>query len=379
LLKELSYLWDFRKPERSPKYIPEGWKLISGINQRIGCGLTGDGNMKDLKIKRPAMLHGKELILATRPFAKEIRIKSWVYALSTILFLLMALAATVVVPYFSLRLVFSILAGLLMVRMFIIYHDHQHHSILTHSKLADIIMTAFGFFILSPTSIWKRSHDHHHNNNSKLFSASIGSYPIATRKKFEEMTGRQKFEYLAIRHPLTIALGYFSMFIFGMCIASFVSSPRKHYDSLIALILHVTVSVLLCVFLGWQIWFCLFFLPFVVAFAMGAYLFYAQHNFPGVTFSENNEWAYEKAAMESSSYMVMNPVMAWLTGNIGYHHIHHLNSKIPFYRLPEVMAHFKELQQCKRTSLKIKEVIACLRLKIWDQDKKEMVGLREIR
>jgi omega-6 fatty acid desaturase (delta-12 desaturase) len=71
--------------------------------------------------------------------------------------------------------------------------------------------------------------------------------------------------------------------------------------------------------------------------------------------------------------------MAWLTGNIGYHHIHHLNSKIPFYRLPEVMAQIKELQSCKRTSLNIKEVIACLRLKIWDQDKNKMVGLRDIR
>jgi omega-6 fatty acid desaturase (delta-12 desaturase) len=240
-------------------------------------------------------------------------------------------------------------------------------------------MTVFGFYILSPTGIWKRSHDHHHNNNSKLFSASIGSYPIATKRKFEEMSGRQKFEYLAIRHPLTIALGYFSMFIFGMCIASFISNPRKHYDSLIALIIHITISVLLFIFLGWQIWFCLFFLPFVIAFAMGAYLFYAQHNFPGVTFSDNKEWAYEKAALESSSYMVMNPVMAWLTGNIGYHHIHHLNSKIPFYRLPEVMAQIKELQSCKRTSLNIKEVIACLRLKIWDQDKRKMVGLRDIR
>src|SRR5450755_3195527 len=151
------------------------------------------------------MLCGKDLILATRPFAKEIRSKSWIYAISTILLLALALSATVLIPYFVARLFFSIVAGLLMVRMFIIYHDHQHHSILTHSKLADFIMTVFGFFILSPTSIWKRSHDHHHNNNSKLFSASIGSYPIATRKKFEEMSGRQKFEYLAIRHPLTIA------------------------------------------------------------------------------------------------------------------------------------------------------------------------------
>jgi omega-6 fatty acid desaturase (delta-12 desaturase) len=325
------------------------------------------------------MLSGKELILATKPFAKEIRSKSWFYALSTIFLIGLALTATILIPFFSVKIIFSLIAGLLMVRMFIIYHDHQHHSILTHSRLANFIMTVFGFYILSPTSIWKRSHDHHHNNNSKLFSASIGSYPIATKRKYEEMNGRQKFEYLAIRHPLTIALGYFSMFIFGMCIASFISNPRKHYDSLIALIIHITISVLLFIFVGWQIWFCLFFLPFVVAFAMGAYLFYAQHNFPGVTFSDNKEWAYEKAAMESSSYMEMNPVMAWLTGNIGYHHIHHLNSKIPFYRLPEVMAHIKELQSCKRTSLNIKEVIACLRLKIWDQDKHKMVGLRDIR
>ena len=325
------------------------------------------------------MLSGKELILATKPFAKEIRSKSWFYALSTIFLIGIALAATILIPFFSVKIIFSLIAGLLMVRMFIIYHDHQHHSILTHSRLANFIMTVFGFYILSPTSIWKRSHDHHHNNNSKLFSASIGSYPIATKRKYEEMNGRQKFEYLAIRHPLTIALGYFSMFIFGMCIASFVSNPRKHFDSLIALVIHITISVLLFIFVGWQIWFCLFFLPFVIAFAMGAYLFYAQHNFPGVTFSDNKEWAYEKAALESSSYMVMNPVMAWLTGNIGYHHIHHLNSKIPFYRLPEVMAHIKELQSCKRTSLNIKEVIACLRLKIWDQDKNKMVGLRDIR
>src|SRR5947208_7270534 len=128
------------------------------------------------------MLSGKELILATRPFAKEIRIKSWLYALSTILFIAIALAATILVPFFPVKILFSLAAGLLMVRMFIIYHDHQHHSILTHSKFANFIMTVFGFYILSPTSIWKRSHDHHHNNNAKLFSASIGSYPIATKK-----------------------------------------------------------------------------------------------------------------------------------------------------------------------------------------------------
>jgi omega-6 fatty acid desaturase (delta-12 desaturase) len=324
------------------------------------------------------MLQGKNLILATKPFAKEIRSISWFHALSTLSLLTIALSGTVYFHNVPLKLISSIFAGLLLIRMFIIYHDHQHHTILTKSRTAEVIMTLFGMYMLSPTSIWKRSHDHHHNHNSKLFSASIGSYPIATRKKFMEMSSKEKMLYRTIRHPLTIIMGYFSMFIIGMCLGSFLSNPRKHFDALIALVLHLTATVLIFIFLGWQTWFFLFFLPFFIAFGLGSYLFYAQHNFPGVTFYENQDWMYENAALESSSFMMMNPVMAWFTGNIGYHHIHHLNSKIPFYRLPEVMKHFKELQNCKTTSLKLREVYACFRLKVWDQEKNQMIGLKDI-
>ena len=119
--------------------------------------------------------------------------------------------------------------------------------------------------------------------------------------------------------------------------------------------------------------------PFFIAFALGAYLFYAQHNFPGVRFKENIEWSYENAALESSSFMTMNPFMHWVTANIGYHHIHHINSRIPFYRLPEVMKHFPELQNAKITSLKIKDIIACLKLKIWDPERNQMVSLEQVR
>ncbi len=324
------------------------------------------------------MLIGKNLILATKPFAKEIRSKSWFHTISTLTLLVLALAGTLLAPVIAFKLLCSLIAGLLLIRMFIIYHDHQHHTILTHSHVAEFIMTVFGMYMLSPTSIWKRSHDHHHNHNSKLFSASIGSYPIVTRKKFLEMSSIQKKFYLAIRHPITVALGYFSMFIFGMCLRSFFSNPRKHYDSLIALVLHFTIAVLLFIFFGWQAWFFMFFLPFLIAFGMGAYLFYAQHNFPGVEFYENKNWVYEKAALESSSYMKMNPVMAWFTGNIGYHHIHHLNSKIPFYRLPETMKHFAELQNCKTTTLSVKSIIACFKLKVWDQESNQMIGVKGI-
>ncbi len=322
------------------------------------------------------MLLGKDLILATKPFAKEIRARSWFHTISTLTLLILSLVGTLLIPILALKLACSIFAGLLLIRVFIIYHDHQHHSILSNSPAAEVIMTIVGMYMLSPTSIWKRSHDHHHNHNSKLFSASIGSYPIVTRKKYLEMTGVQKFTYLAIRHPLTILLGYFSMFILGMCVRSFVSNPRKHYDSLIALVLHITIATLLFIFVGWQAWFFMFFLPFFISLGMGAYLFYAQHNFPGVEFYENKDWVYEKAALESSSYMKMNPIMEWFTGNIGYHHIHHLNSKIPFYRLPEVMKKITELQNCKTTSLSPKSVSECFKLKVWDQETNQMIGVR---
>lgn len=325
------------------------------------------------------MREGKQLILATKEFTKENRAKSWLLLLSTLFLLTGAFLCTVLIQGILLKLIFSVLAGLLLVRMFIIYHDFQHHAILHRSLPASIIMTAFGILILAPQSIWKRSHDYHHAHNSKLFSASIGSYPIATKNKFLSMTPGEKRTYLAIRHPLTIIMGYFSMFIVGMCLSSFLSSPKRHLDSLLALVLHITLISFTITLAGWQIWFFAIFIPFFIASAMGAYLFYAQHNFPATTFSDKDDWKYEGAALESSSYMVMNPVMQWFTGNIGYHHIHHLNSRIPFYRLPEAYKAIPELQNARTTSLHPKEIIACFRLKVWDPELNRMVGFKEIR
>lgn len=322
------------------------------------------------------MITGKELILATRPFAKENRKKSWFYTLSTLFLLIAALTGTAWNFHIAAQVTCSILSGLLIVRMFVIYHDHQHHAILHRSPAGNFLMTLFGIYVLAPTSIWKRSHDHHHNHNSKLFSASIGSYPIMTKQKFRNSSLKEKRIYLATRHPLTIALGYLSMFIFGMCIASFTSSPRRHIDSLVSLIIHAATGVLLSWFGGWQALLLTQVIPFTIACAIGAYLFYAQHNFPGVTFRGNTDWCYEGAALESSSFMKMNPVMHWFTGNIGYHHIHHINSRIPFYRLPEVMKAFPEFSQPRTTSLAPREIIRCLKLKVWDPETGTMTGLK---
>jgi acyl-lipid omega-6 desaturase (Delta-12 desaturase) len=325
------------------------------------------------------MRSGKELILATKPFAKEIPWKSWYHTFSTFFLLIAALAGTYFAPYIWAKILCSIFSALLLARCFMIFHDFQHHSILRKSHLANFIFTVFGMYILTPASIWKRSHDHHHNNNSKLYSASIGSFPIMTKEKFLEASDKDKRIYLAVRHPLTIVFAYFTMFLYGMCLQSFLSSPRRHWDSLAVLILHIGAAIFLAVYFGPLTWFLTLFLPLFIVHMLGAYLFYAQHNFPGVRFRSNIEWCYEHAALESSSYMAMNPFMQWVTANIGFHHIHHINSKIPFYRLPEAMAKIPELQKATVTRITPSEVIKCLRLKLWDAQQNKMITLAEIK
>jgi omega-6 fatty acid desaturase (delta-12 desaturase) len=325
------------------------------------------------------MLEGKDLIIATKPFGKENRFLSWFHTLSTLLLLIGALIAAAIAPLLIMRTTASILAGFVFVRMFVIYHDYQHKAILQKSFIARCTMYIFGLYSLAPASIWKRSHDYHHKHNSKLFSANIGSFPIMTKQKFLNSSLKERRDYLRSRHPITIILGFFSMFLIGMCVNSFRSNPRKHFDSLIAIVLHVGVAVLLFIFGGWQTWFLVWFLPFLISFAIGAYLFYAQHNFPGVKFKDNTEWAYETAALESSSYLKMKAFMRWCTANIGYHHVHHLNSRIPFYRLPEAMAKIPELQHPKITSFKLKDIISCFKLKLWDPETQQMIGLDSIK
>ncbi len=324
------------------------------------------------------MRTGKELIIATKPFATDSTIKSWWHVSSTALLLGASLAGTLAPFPLAARLFCSVMTGLLILRLFVIYHDQQHHAILSHSKLAEAFMKMFGMFSLSPSSIWRSSHNYHHKHNSKLRSAHIGSYPIMTKEHFKRASKRERFNYLFMRHPLTILFGYLFVFLFGMNIYPFLNSPKEHFDCLLAFLLHVTIGVIVTIYFGWLGLILTLVLPFLIACAIGSYLFYAQHNFPDVLFYDREGWAYEKAALESSSFMKMGPIMRWFSANIGYHHIHHLNAKIPFYRLPEVLKSIPEVSKPKTTSLSPMDIIRCLRLKVWDVEKQRMVGLRNL-
>jgi omega-6 fatty acid desaturase (delta-12 desaturase) len=274
------------------------------------------------------------------------------------------------------RVACSVLTGLLYLRLFVIYHDQQHGAILPRSKLAECFMRVFGVLILSPSSVWRSSHNHHHTHNSKLRGSHIGSFPIMTSAQFLKSSKGVRFRYLFMRHPLTILFGYVFIFLHGMCLYPCFNDPWEHADCFIAFVLHIAIGAALVWLLGWPALFLTLIIPHFIASAIGSYLFYAQHNFPGVSFSDNAGWTYEKAALESSSFMKMGPVMRWFTANIGYHHIHHLNARIPFYRLPEATAGIPELQTPKTTSLHPAEIIRCLRLKVWDVEAQQMRGLR---
>ncbi len=321
---------------------------------------------------------GAALVKRTAPFAEEDLATTWrlfgITATVWVLFLVGAVAH----PWWPVQLACSALAGLTTVRIFIFFHDYLHGAIWRDSAAGKALMTLFGLYVLSPVPVWQQTHDYHHRNNAKMLGASIGSYPTVTPKMWAVMTPSQRRWYLFARSPWTMLFGYVPLFMGGMCMASFLREPKVHWQGPLAIALHFGLLGLL----GWAFgpWAALTggVLPLFVACAAGSYLFYAQHNFPDCELRGRDSWTYHHAALKASSMFDMPLVMHWFTGNIGYHHVHHLNHKIPFYRLPEAMAAIPELQAPGRTSWRPSDVAACLRLALWDPDRNRMIGWDEL-
>lgn len=323
------------------------------------------------------MRSGAELVRATAPFAKEDRALTWRLLATTGALYLAALAGLLFLPSWPLRMLLVVPAGLLIVRLFIFYHDHLHGAILVGSPVGRAIMRLVGYWVLSGPSVWKQTHDYHHQHTAKMVGAAIGSYPVVTTDMWAVMTPLQRRAYRLIRHPLNMVFGYVTVFLLGMCLSPLRRDPKRHYDGLIAPLVHFGAVAAVGLTLGWATALVAIVAPLVVACAAGSYLFYAQHNFPGMELKDRREWEYSFAALHSSSMMDMPGWMHWFTGNIGYHHVHHLNHRIPFYRLPEAMAAVPELQNPHRTSLAPRDVFACLRLALWDPRSRRMLSFDE--
>lgn len=320
-----------------------------------------------------------QLIRSTKRFAQEQRLVShWcTWSTATLLSSVLLLICWSEIPFYA-RLASSFIAGLLIVRLFVIYHDYQHGTILRDSPFVAPLMFLVGLLTLAPPSIWKRSHNHHHKNNVRMFGSHIGSFPIMTTTEYSRTSAGARLRYRLSRHPVTILLGYATVFFWGMCVKSVISSPRHHIDSAVAIAMHMILVAFLG-FLDVELLLLSYVLPLMIATSLGSYIFYAQHNFPDVIVQSKTDWDYTFAALHSSAFIRMSGLMHWFTGNIGYHHVHHVNHRIPFYRLPSAMAGIEDLQNPGTTSLGIREILKCFRLNLWDPERQRMVSFREAR
>ncbi|MBX7114205.1 MAG: fatty acid desaturase [Myxococcaceae bacterium] len=320
----------------------------------------------------------KALLVASKAFTVESVSQSWAYLLSTIAILAGLTAAAVLLPWWPARLLTAVVAGLTIVRLFCLYHDFQHGALLRGSKLARGIFWLYGELALTPPTVWRETHNYHHAHTAKLIGSHIGSYPMVTPRMYAALSPVKKWLYRAARHPLNVASALVTVFAVGMCARAFLRAPKAHWDGAVSLLM-VTGLGAASIFTGHtEAWLFGYVVPMAVATAAGAYLFYAQHNYPGVKVAPRETWRFVTAATESSSYMKMSPLMNWFTANIGYHHVHHLNAAIPFYRLPEAMAALPALQNPGVTGLSPRDIVACFQLKLWDPEKNAMVGYEAV-
>jgi omega-6 fatty acid desaturase (delta-12 desaturase) len=335
----------------------------------------------------PAMRSGKDLLNALKPFAVENRGRSWRELLLTLFPLLFFLAGAVLVEWWPTRLLCSIAAGLMMVRGFILFHDYMHGAILRDSKPAMFLMYGLGVLLLTPPRSWRESHNHHHANVGKInpphdltptaVATDIGAFPLLDTVSWQRASKARRFRYRFVRHPFTIICAYLAVFMISICLGSLFKNPGKHWPSALVFVGHLAGLAALVRIGGWETAFFAGFLPLWIASAVGAYLFYAQHSFPGVRVFTPDEWNFVRAALETASYLKTGRVMEWFTGCIGYHHIHHLNSGIPFYRLREAMAEVPELQAATITRLRPRDMLGCFRANLWDPRRHRMVSYRE--
>ena len=280
-------------------------------------------------------------------------------------------------PWWPVRLLASVLGALLLVRTFILYHDFMHGAILPGSKFARAVFYVYAALNLTPPRSWRDSHNFHHANVGRVAAANVGAFPLMTTEMWRAASRGERMSYRIVRHPVTIVFAYLTIFLVSVTLLPLLRRPSRYWDSALALLVHGTAIGALWLLGGFDTAFFALLLPMTLAAALGGYLFYAQHSFPGMRILPEAEWNVYRASLVSSSYLRVGTVLRWFTGNIGFHHVHHLNSLIPFYRLPETMAAIPELQHPTVTSLSPRAIAACFRANLWDDASGRMIDYGE--
>jgi omega-6 fatty acid desaturase (delta-12 desaturase) len=270
-------------------------------------------------------------------------------------------------------------AGLL-VRLFMIQHDCGHGAFLRRRQTNDWLGRLISVLTLTPYDHWKRSHAVHHASSGNLDRRGIGDIDTLTKAEYLARSPLGRLRYRLYRHPI-VMFGIGPAYLFLLDSRLPVGFMRKGWQpwlSTMATNLGIAIAAGLVIWTVGLVPFLLVHLPIVVlAAAAGVWLFYVQHQFETTHWSGDADWSLHDAALHGSSHYDLPFVLRWFTGNIGVHHVHHLASRIPFYRLPEVLRDHPELKEIGRLTLW--ESIKCVRLTLWDEQARRLISFRELR
>jgi acyl-lipid omega-6 desaturase (Delta-12 desaturase) len=276
-------------------------------------------------------------------------------------------------------LLLAIPAGLLLIRYFIIQHDCGHGSYLPSKRANDLLGRFMSLLTLTPYGLWRREHAMHHASSGNLERRGVGDIETWTVEEYLKASRFARLRYRVYRHPLFLfGFGVPFYFLIMQRLPWFHALPaRDSWKSVMSL------NVFALMFYGAFAWFLgpvlvlKILTPIVfVAAAVGGWLFFIQHQFEETHWDNPPEWDFQTTAVHGSSYYVLPKVLQWFTGNIGLHHIHHLNSMIPNYRLQECMDALPDLSKINRLTLM--ESFRCVSLTLWDPVERRLVGFGEL-
>jgi omega-6 fatty acid desaturase (delta-12 desaturase) len=282
--------------------------------------------------------------------------------------------------FWWLALLLTVPAAGFLVRMFMIQHDCGHGAFFRHRLANDWIGRVLGVLTLTPYDFWRRSHAIHHATSGSLERRGIGDIDTLTVHEYLALSRWGRLKYRLYRHP-AVMFGVGPAYLFILRHRLPIGLMRGGWTPWLSTMATNAAAGTIVAVLIWLIGvgpFLLVHLPItLLAATMGVWLFYVQHQFEQTTWATNETWNLHEAALYGSSYYVLPGILRWFSANIGIHHVHHLCSRIPYYRLPRVLHENPELGTIGRLTLW--DSIKCVRLALWDERDQRLISFRELR
>jgi omega-6 fatty acid desaturase (delta-12 desaturase) len=281
--------------------------------------------------------------------------------------------------YFSLNisywltLALAIPAAGFMVRIFIIFHDCGHGSFFPSRRANSILGFIAGLLTFAPYYHWNHKHAMHHATSGDLDRRGMGDVWTLTVKEYQNISKRERFVYHIFRNPLMMfMIGPIYMFLIYNRFVTGKATARERYYVYATNLGILSLVLILSALIGLKSY-LLIQLPVIMIGGMwGIWLFYVQHQYDGVYWARHDEWNFQNAALEGSSFYKLPKILQWFSGNIGFHHIHHLSSRIPNYYLE--LCH-NEIPVFKNVEpLTWSASLKCISYRLWDEENNKLVG-----